>query len=313
MEVSLAREEQTWLEPAGVKPPVGPPRVAVLGLARSGIGAARLLLSRRCRVDLLDLRLPEESAESSRELAARGASLRLGPHDPAWLSGYDLVVKSPGIPGSIPFLAEARRRSVPVIGELELAWLAARGPVLAITGTNGKSTTTAWAGDCFRVAGRAVQVVGNIGRAFSEGVLEAEDATFVCEVSSFQLEDIVSFRPRVACLLNLTPDHIDRHGTLEAYREAGGRWARFGLQDLGEDGGFVQDEALWLRRDGREARLIGRTALSLPGPHNLENALAAAASAAFLGVDAEPIARSLATFPGLPHRLEPVRDKPSNG
>jgi UDP-N-acetylmuramoylalanine--D-glutamate ligase len=324
------------LAPLGVRPKGSTLRAGVVGLARSGIGAARLLLSRGGEVELMDLRMPEESGNALDALASRGALLRIGPHDPAWLSRLDLLVKSPGVPAAAPFVREARRRGVPVIGELELGFLAARGPVLAITGTNGKSTTTAWAGDCLRAAGVPALVVGNIGRAFCEGVLEDPGATFVCEVSSFQLEDTVTFRPRVACLLNLSPDHLDRHGSMEAYREAKlsmfdrqteedlallgpdealaslarprvrGRLARFLLEDRGENGAFVRGEAIWLRLDGREIRLTETRALSLPGPHNLENALAAAAAASDLGADPSAIARSLRSFAGLPHRLEPV-------
>src|SRR5512140_652557 len=194
-EPTTSDRSQSWLEPLGLTTVEAGRRVAVLGLARSGIGAARLLLSRRCAVDLLDLREPDDAREAIAALTAEGAALRIGPHDPDWLANYSLVVKSPGVPAHVPFLAEARRRGVPVIGELELAFLAARGPVLAITGTNGKSTTTAWAGDMLRTAGAHAVVVGNIGRAFSEGVLEDPDAIFVVEVSSFQLEDARTFRP----------------------------------------------------------------------------------------------------------------------
>ncbi len=331
--LELRRAGATVPPPAGEAPA---PRVAVLGLARSGVAAARLLLDRGCRVELLDLVMPVDEEASIRDLEQRGARLRIGPHDPAWLPEFDLLVKSPGVPAGAPFLIEARARGVPVIGELELAFLAAAGLILAITGTNGKSTTTAWAGDMFREAGVPVQVVGNIGRAMSDGVLEDPDAVFVVEVSSFQLEDARTFRPRVACLLNLTPDHLDRHGSLEAYREAKfkifdrqeeedlaligpdedlaklaaprlhARRARFAPADLGADGSFVRDEHLWLRLRGRETRLLPERSLSLPGPHNLENALAAAAGAAELGAEPDAIARSLSTFAGLPHRLEPV-------
>jgi UDP-N-acetylmuramoylalanine--D-glutamate ligase len=312
------------------------PRAAVLGLARSGLGAARLLLDRACEVVLLDLKHPEGSDSGLEALVSRGARLRIGPHDPAWLTEIDLLVKSPGIPATVPFVGEARARGIPVVGELELASLAARGPIIAITGTNGKSTTTAWTGDILRGAGGRALTVGNIGRAFSEGVMEDPEAVFVTEVSSFQLEDVRLFRPHVGCLLNLTPDHLDRHGSMEAYfelklrlfaRQGSGdfavfgpdedlasrarprlhsAWARFAREDLGGEGAFLRDGVLWLRRQGREERLCERAALSLPGPHNLENALAAAASAAPLGVDAGDIARSLTSFGGLAHRLEPV-------
>ncbi len=318
----------------GVRPENNPPRVAVLGLARSGLGAARLLIDHDCTVELLDLKTPAGHESQLEELRAAGIPLRIGPHDPAWLRGYDLIVKSPGVPAEIPFLAEARRLGVCVIGELELAFLAAEGPVLAVTGTNGKSTTTAWLGDMLREAGLPVEVVGNIGRSFSDGVRHNAGAFFACEVSSFQLEDIRSFRPAVACLLNLTQDHIDRHGTMEAYREAKlsifrnqepgdlsmvgpddalaeeartrtrGRWARFGMRDHGVEGAFAAGGALWLRRDGRGIRLAGLDDLALPGPHNAENAMAAAAAAFHAGVDPGALARSLCSFQGLPHRLE---------
>jgi len=314
----------------------GIPRVAVLGLARSGLAAARLLLERGCRVELLDLRRPEGEEALLRELAARGADLRLGPHDPGRLEACDLIVKSPGVPGGVPFLQAAAARGVPVISELELAYHAARGPILAITGTNGKSTTTAWAGDMLQRDGRPALVVGNIGRAMCDGVLEDPDAVFVCEVSSFQLEDVRAFRPRVGVLLNFTADHLDRHGTLEAYLEAKlrlfdrqeeedlaifgpdealpraaagrgrARRARFAPDECPGEGAFVHDGMVMLRRGGQEESLLPAAKVALPGPHNLENALAAAAAAAGLGASREAIVRSLSAFPGLPHRCELV-------
>lgn len=323
-------------EALGIEPHGSPPRAAVLGLARSGMGAARLLQDRGCAVDLLDLKAPEGREDLLEELRAAGAAVRVGPHDPAWLREYDLVVKSPGVPGGIPFLGEAKRLGICVIGELELAFLAATGPVLAITGTNGKSTTTAWLGDMLREAGIPVEVVGNIGRSFSEGVMRNPAAVFACEVSSFQLEDIRRFRPAAACILNLTQDHLDRHGTYESYREAKlsifrnqtpddlslvgpdddlaaaarprtrGRWARFGLRDHGADGAFAAGDEIRLRRAGRETSLIGLAGLSLPGPHNAENAMAAAVAAVHAGVEADALVRSLRNFAGLPHRLELV-------
>lgn len=324
------------LEPLGIVPRGTAPRVGVLGLARSGVGAARLLCARGCEVELFDQLLPEEHAEDVRLLEAGGATLRLGAHDPARLDHLDLLVKSPGVRADIPFLAETARRGVTVISELELAFLAARGPVLAVTGTNGKSTTTAWAGDMLREADLPVQVVGNIGRPFSEGVRENPDAVFACEVSSFQLENVRTFRPRAALLLNFTPDHLDRHGSLDAYlaaklrlfdrqeeedlavigpddalaQAAAGhgraRQARFAREDRGGDGAFLVGGTLVLRCGNATIQLLPREQLALPGPHNVENALAAAAAAVALGATPEAIRRSLMGFAGLPHRLEPV-------
>ena len=195
------------LGPLGIVPRGRVPRVGVLGLARSGVGAAQLLLARGCEVELLDLRSRRSRRRRSGSPGGgRRACSRIGPHDPAWLDGSRPPREEPRHPRRYPLLsAAARRRGVPVISELELAFLAARGPVLAVTGTNGKSTTTAWAGDMLREAGLPAQVVGNIGRPFSEGVLEDPDAVFVCEVSSFQLEDVRTFRPRVGALAQLHP------------------------------------------------------------------------------------------------------------
>jgi UDP-N-acetylmuramoylalanine--D-glutamate ligase len=324
------------LGPLGITARGRRPRAGVLGLARSGVGAARLLHARGCEVELFDLHRPQEHEPDIRALEKAGAIPRIGPHDPGALDGLDLLVKSPGIRADIPFLTAAAGRGVAVISELELAFLAARGPVLAVTGTNGKSTTTAWAGDMLREAGLPIQVVGNIGRPFSEGVLEDPDAVFACEVSSFQLEDVRTFRPRVGLLLNVTPDHLDRHGSLEHYyavklrlfdrqgeddlavfgpddvlaAAAAGhgqaRRARFAREDRGGDGAFLADGMLTLRRGREVTPLLPRERLSLPGPHNLENALAAALGAAALGAGPEAIARSLSSFAGLPHRLEPA-------
>lgn len=324
------------LGPLGIAPHGRVPRVGVLGLARSGVGAARLLQSRGCEVHLFDLSLPSEHAAALGVLQAAGAIPRFGPHDPGALNQLDLIVKSPGIRADIPFLAASARLGVAVISELELAFLAARGPVLAVTGTNGKSTTTAWAGDMLREAGLPVQVVGNIGRPFSEGVLEDPDAVFACEVSSFQLEDVRTFRPRAGLLLNVTPDHLDRHGSLDVYLDlklrlfdrqdvsdsaiigpddtlaaavldrGRGQRARFAREDRGGDGAFLVDGVLVLRRRNEVRPLVSADRLALPGPHNLENALAAALGAAELGASPEAIARSLVNFAGLPHRLETV-------
>lgn len=324
------------LDALGLTPRGERPRAAVLGLARSGRAAARLLLSRGVKIELLDLKLDPAAQTEIDELVAGGATLRIGPHDPSWLDAYDLVVKSPGIPPRVPFLIEASRRGLVVIGEVELAWLAARGAVLAITGTNGKSTTTAWAGDMLARAGIAVQVGGNIGRPFADCVLADPTACFVIETSSFQIADSKSFRPRVAALLNFTPDHLDYHADLAEYREAklslfdrmgpddvavigpddtlatevalrsAAAMTRFRLEDRGEEGGFLRDGMLLLRRAGEVSPLVPAGEVSLPGPHNLENGLAAAISSAILGAPTEPIRESLRRFSGLPHRLERV-------
>ncbi|MBK8231830.1 MAG: UDP-N-acetylmuramoyl-L-alanine--D-glutamate ligase [Candidatus Eisenbacteria bacterium] len=335
-----------------LRPKQDRPRVAVLGLARSGRAVARLLSEGTTELDLelLDLNSPRDAhdpeaderiAREMDELVARGAQLRIGPHDAAWLDRYDLLIKSPGIPPRVPFVAAALERGVPVVGEIEVAALWAEGAAFAITGTNGKSTTTAWAGDMLRRAGLRAEVCGNIGRPLAEAVLENRRGPFVIELSSFQIQDSPRFTPAVAALLNFTPDHLDYHRDLAEYREAklslfrrlpagalavlgpddtlaaeaaadaqpgrpGPRVARFRLEDRGEPGAFVRGEGLWLRDASGELRLLDVREVSLPGPHNLENALAAACGARELGAPVAAIVESLRRFGGLPHRLELV-------
>jgi len=316
------------------------PRVAVLGLARSGLAAAKLLLARGCQVELWDLHRPDDEIlnEQLDERVRDGGCLFLGPHQSSWLDRIDLLVKSPGVDPRIPFIVTAKKMGVPIVGELELASLAAEGPIVALTGTNGKSTTTAWVGHMLTTGGKPAEVVGNIGRPFSEGVLASSDATFVTEVSSFQLEDISTFRPQVATWLNFSPDHLDRHGRLEDYRAAkmrlfenqcdgdiavlgvdplfddpgfdalpsGTRCLRVRQQDRGEEGAFLRDGKISLRFSGEEIGLPESREIALPGPHNLANAMAAATTAYAAGADPGAIATSLIEFPGLSHRLENV-------
>jgi UDP-N-acetylmuramoylalanine--D-glutamate ligase len=312
-------------------------RILVLGMARSGLGAVRLCLREGALPSGLDLKSPAASAAEITRLQAAGVRFLWGPHPIEALDGCALVVKSPGVPGEIPFLSEARRRGIEVVSEIEFASWFVRGPILAITGTNGKSTTTAWTADMFARCGRAHEMVGNIGRAISEGVLHAEDgAVYVTEVSSFQLEDVETFRPLGAAILNFTPDHLDRHPDLASYREAKmrifrnqtsrdhavigedddiadevrhrfrPRILRFRLEDRGEEGTFIRDGGIGIRLDGDERTLCPATDLSLPGRHNRANALAALALVAPLGLPDHGLIASLRGFPGLAHRLEMV-------
>jgi len=198
-------------------------RVLVVGLARSGVAAARALAGRGFAVVASDTQSEEAlvaagAAGALDDLKGHGVLLALGTGDPALLEGADLVVVSPGVPPTAPLLAAADHRGVPVVAELELAYQLSRAPWVAITGTNGKSTTTVLAGALFQAAGRTTAVVGNIGVAATERASQVPaEGVIVAEVSSFQLERVVSFRPRVAALLNLTPDHLDRHGALTTY------------------------------------------------------------------------------------------------
>jgi UDP-N-acetylmuramoylalanine--D-glutamate ligase len=257
-------------------------RALVYGLARSGEAAGAALEARGDEVVRVDRALENED-------------------DLSLLEGVELIVKSPGVPGERPLVEEARRRGIPVWSEVELGWrLLAPGGTrfLGVTGTNGKSTSAELLGAIFRAAGEDVVVAGNIGTPLSS---IASAAWVACEVSSFQLEDVHELAFDVAVLLNLEPDHLDRHGTFEAYRAAKLRiFERAGVAVVPAGSGlpgieFSGDDAL-------PAEPL------LRGAHNRENAAAATAAARAAGIGDDAIADALRTFPGIPHRLEPVRE-----
>jgi len=279
-----------------------PGRALVVGLARSGLAAAAALAARGVQVVATD-RSPDVDAG---RLGALGVELRLGTEaeEEALLEGAELVVKSPGVPAESALVAGARSRGIPVWSEVELGYrlLPARSSLIGVTGTNGKTTTTELLGAILRAAGRRVEVAGNVGRALTDAALVAEDGSWiVCELSSFQLEDVETFACDVAVLLNLEPDHLDRHGSFDAYRAAKLRIfertrARVVPRGFGIDGiEFSADDPL-------PAEPL------MPGRHNRENAAAATAAARAAGVADAAIAEALSTFPGVPHRLELVRE-----
>ena len=275
----------------------------VVGLGKSGIAAARLLLARGASV----------AGADDQDVAAGFEVRRVIPES---LRGIDLVVTSPGVPLERPLFAEARARDIELIGEVELASRFIEEPILGITGTNGKSTTTALCGHLLESAGLDVFVGGNLGTALSERVLRGGrlDAT-VCELSSYQLESIVHLRCAAGTALNVTPDHLDRYATMEEYAAAKARIfenQRAGdLAALNAADPRVREMKTnpGVRRmmfDARSDRLE-LTAPTLRGAHNKENALAASLLARHLGIPEEALRRGLDTYPGLPHRLEPVR------
>jgi UDP-N-acetylmuramoylalanine--D-glutamate ligase len=282
--------DQAWL----------PRRALVVGLARSGLAAASALAGRGVQVVAAD-RSPDVDASRLGDL---GVELRLGTEEEALLEGVELVVKSPGVPAESPPVAGARSRGIPVWSEVELGYrlLPSGSRLIGVTGTNGKTTTTELLGAILRAAGRPVEVAGNVGRALTDAALAAaDDSWIVCELSSFQLEDVHTFACDVAVLLNLEPDHLDRHGTFDAYRAAKLRIferadAKVVPRGLGIDGiEFSADDPL-------PAEPL------IPGRHNRENAAAATAAARAAGVPDDAIAHALGTFPGVPHRLELVRE-----
>ena len=283
-----------------------PSRALVLGLARSGESAALALARRGVHVLGVDR---DEDLDTGR-LRAAGVEVVLGAGDPALLEGVELLVKSPGVPAEAPIAAAARERGLTIWSEVELGARLLANPILGVTGTNGKTTTSELLGEVFRTAGMGVAVAGNVGRPLTglDGALP-EDSWIVCELSSFQLEDIEEFRPRVAILLNLTPDHLDRHASFDDYRDAK---LRIFENQLEEDFAVVPrgfDEV-----PGRAQRVefdLGDTLPAeplIPGEHNRENAAAATAAARTVGIPDEAIARALQSFEGVPHRLELVRE-----
>ncbi|HEX2045346.1 MAG TPA: Mur ligase family protein, partial [Gaiellaceae bacterium] len=247
-----------------------PRRVLVLGLARSGEAAALALARRGVAVVGAD----RDTDVDGGRLRAAGVEVVLGAEDPALLDGVDLLVKSPGVPSEAPLAAAARERGIAVWSEIEVGSRLLANPLLGVTGTNGKTTTAELLGAVFRAAGRPVAVAGNVGRPLTglDGVI-ADDAWVVCELSSFQLEDIEAFRPRIAVLLNLTPDHLDRHGSFEAYRAA--KLRIFENQEA-DDVAVVPRGFGPVPGAGRRVEFAADDALpaepALPGAHNRENA-----------------------------------------
>ena len=314
--------------------PLPPGPYLVVGLARSGQAVARLLAGRGEEVLGVDSGDPAGAVE----LARAGIEVEVASDGLAALARARCVVKSPGVPPQAPVIAAARGRGMPVLGELELAWRLLSNRFVAVTGTNGKTTVVELLGHIWRGAGEPVAVAGNVGTPLAAlvGTIDPE-ATVVCEASSFQLEDAESFAPECGVLLNLSPDHLDRHRDLDAYRDAKLRlFAKQGNDDVcvfdGSDpalrgidlGGCARRIAFC--RDARDSDdcgaelaggvielwgepLLGLDELSLLGPHNAANAMAAALGAAAMGIDRGTIAAALRSFPGVPHRLERVGER----
>ncbi len=320
-------------------------KVAVLGLAKSGLAAAKLLVARGASVVAVDSKSEAELGETARGLQAQGISLALGDAGPAALAAAKWVVVSPGVPLTLPALEKARAAGAQVLGEIELAWrcLPRREKCVGITGTNGKSTTTALTGELFAKGGGKIFVGGNLGRPLSEAALEPGgfDA-YVVELSSFQLEGISQARFQGAAILNLTPDHIDRYESHQAYGAAKARI--FSTQQAGDFAVVNADDAdvLGLAQKAKVPiygfTLTGKPVAASPklaglavgqgggfsfdfgakerfevksralrGAHNLQNAMAAALLARLSGVSAQAVQAGLDGYPGLPHRLESVR------
>jgi UDP-N-acetylmuramoylalanine--D-glutamate ligase len=313
--------------------------VSVVGLARSGVAAARLIRRLGGRVLASDSARSDALSAEARALGREGCALWAGGHPPAAFEGAELVVVSPGVPLELPVLADLRERGVPVVSELELAWRVMEADAIAITGTNGKTTTTALTGEILRGQARPVLVGGNIGTPLSLHALDVSpDTLVVAETSSFQLESIDRFRPRVAAVLNLSPDHLDRHGTVERYVEAKARiFANQTAMDCAvlnaddpptadlagrtrahvvwfsrtrglDHGVFVRDGEVVARLNGHVEPVCAVSEIPLRGAHNVENVLAAAACALWTGLAVSAIRKGILLFRGVAHRIERVHD-----
>jgi UDP-N-acetylmuramoylalanine--D-glutamate ligase len=306
-------------------------RIGVAGLGRSGRAAARLLASSGFLVTGFDDNHEIEPCQWCSETF-------FGPEEAHRAAGLEGMVMSPGISPGSPVAMAASTAGVPVIGEIELAYRHSQAPILAVTGSNGKTTTSEWLGHVLSRAGFRTCVAGNVGYPFALAVLEKPDTEwFVLEVSSYQLETIEKFRPAGAAVLNLTPDHLQRHGSMEGYRAAKARIFMnqhsediavlnmddpeslplmglssglelcFSLDKRVMSGSDASEGSICLVRDGLRHPVIGVPELSIPGRHNIANALAVVCLASRTGLQPSAMREGLSSFPGVPHRLERIR------
>jgi len=313
-------------------------RVLVVGLARTGVATAMFCASRGAQVTCTDTRLESEIGESIARLQAAGVNLELGGHSERLLLHQDLLVPSPGVPADAPFLKAARVQGITVWSEIELADRFLNGRLIGITGSNGKTTTTSLIEHILRSAGFSTILAGNIGTPLISCVEQTNDQTItVVELSSFQLELIETFHPNISVFLNLTPDHLDRHGTFKSYGAAKARifenqaeadFAVLNADDAATaalaparphlywfsrkkqvaQGAFVRGSEIIFRQDGVEQVLLKLADIPLAGGHNVENVLAAVATARLAGAEPAAIAKGVRSFSGVEHRLEFVAE-----
>lgn len=313
--------------------------VSIIGAARSGVAAAKLLQQQGATVFVSDQEQEAKLVPHISQLRSTGIAYEVGGHTDR-VYNCSLMVISPGVPSTAPVVLEAQRRGIKVVSELELASWFCRAPIVAITGSNGKTTTTTLLGRILFDAKKKHVVAGNIGTAFSAVVLElAETDIAVLEVSSFQLDHCETFRPKIAVILNITPDHMDRYGnsmerysaskarifmnqtaddvliydiddewTAKTVRQAKSRTIGFSVQKRLVEGAFVDEGELVTVLEGKRTQMIPTNEVSIRGLHNLYNAMAATLAAQLLGVSAASIRATLKNFKGVEHRLEYVRE-----
>ncbi|MBR2860539.1 MAG: UDP-N-acetylmuramoyl-L-alanine--D-glutamate ligase [Clostridia bacterium] len=310
--------------------------VLVIGMARSGIAAAPVLKSLGAKVILNDSK-PENQLEGLENLDKNDYEFRLGEKPDELVDKADLIVISPSVPLTLPYAEKAKAQGKEVLAEIELAYRLCKGTTVAITGTNGKTTTTTLTGEIFKTAERGCFVVGNIGEPYIAHSLEAtKDDVMVAEISSYQLEGISQFKPKAAALLNITEDHMIRHKTMENYIAAKlrvfenqtkddysvlnfddetvracadrvpGTVVYFSRKEALKQGAFVRDNKVVFAFRGAEQEVCSVDEIKIKGPHNLENALAATALTMLCGASAQAVAQTLKTFTGVEHRIETV-------
>jgi UDP-N-acetylmuramoylalanine--D-glutamate ligase len=315
-------------------------RVLIVGLGKSGLAAAQFLKARGARVTVSDARPATLIAELP-SLLEQGFAVEAGSHGLLTFRRQDLIVVSPGVPQSTPELMQVRAMGMHIIGEMELGAQYLQGEVVAITGSNGKTTTTSLMGEILTAAGRPTLVGGNIGKPVTEMVAESTPETWsVLEVSSFQLETVETFKPKIAMVLNITPDHLDRHGSFEVYAAAKGRLTEnqtvedflvlnaenkptqmvaaktkaqiywFSAVRQIRQGAFVHGESIFFiaKEGGKPEPVMPVAEITLAGKHNVENVLAAVCAARLARVSSEIIRSAVAAFKAVEHRLEFVRE-----
>ncbi len=312
-------------------------KVLVSGVAKSGISAAYLLKKLGADVTIQDAKTEDKLGDVVNELRNNGIRLYLGANPDEIIEDMDVLVMSPGVPTDLPFVDKAREKGIPVIGEIELAYMFSKSPVIGITGTNGKTTTTTLVGDICKAHFEDTYVVGNIGNPFADIALDTtEGGAVVAELSSFQLETINEFRPKVSAVLNITPDHLNRHHTLENYIAAKERVfenqtaedycilnyndettkkmadktkARvifFSLNNELKEGIYSDEKSIYIRAFGYDEKVVDIDELKILGGHNVENAMAAIGCTAAFGVPLEIIRKVLKEFRAVEHRIEYV-------
>lgn len=284
-------------------------QVTVVGLGESGFDAAKLLLKHGAKVWVTDAGWSDELLLKAERLRNEGIEVELGRHSEAFVKNKDLIVTSPGVKGSSPALSWAIKKKIPIVSEIELASWFFKGRIVAVTGTNGKSTVTTLIGAILKRAGMDAVVCGNIGNSFSGEISRLKkDSVAVLEVSSFQLERCSTFRPKVAVLLNVSRNHLDRHADMREYLSAKARIFKNQKANdyaiLNKDDSLVASLRGRIRSKKRFFSLKGQKGIGL---HNIQNAFAASLAAQCLGVDAEIIKSAVQEFRGLEHRFEHIR------